>query len=502
LQRLFLVSPMNFVRLVVLRLKELRTDRSQDSVSDISWYGSAYMMACCAVQLLYGRVYKFWPAKYVFIVAIFLFEVGSAVCGVAPNSSTLIVGRAISGAGAAGILSGTMQILVHTVPLEKRPLYTGLFAVIGSASSVLGPVLGGVFTEHVSWRWCFYINLPFGALSIVVVVFLLKEYNPPEHGLSWREKINRLDVIGTSIFIPAVTCLILALEWGGVTYAWNNWRIVLTLVLFGVLFLVWSVIQHRKQDRATVPPRVFFQRNMVAAFAYAAAGSGTLMFLFYYLSVYFQAVKGVSPVTAGLSLLPMILSLIAAAVLSGLCTRKIGYYWPTMCAAPVVASVGIGMLTTLRPDTNHPKWIGYQVLAGFGMGLSLQQSSLIAQTVLSRADIPVGISLVFFGQQLGAAIFLAIGQTIFNGQLRANLESVAGVSSADIIDAGAANLQASVPQSLLSAVVAAYNDAITTAMYLSLALMCFMLVPALYAERRSIKAKDQGRQVEEKAAEG
>jgi hypothetical protein len=188
------------------------------SVTDIGWYGSAYLLSNAAFQLMYGKLYTFFSIKIVFITAIVLFEVGSAVCGAAPNSVAFIVGRAIAGLGSAGIMSGAIVILIYSVPLHRRPLYQGLFGAIFGISSVVGPLLGGAFTSKVTWRWCFYINLPFGGVAIALLFFLLNIPEREETKKSLGSKLAQLDAIGTTVFLPGVVCLLLALQWGGSKY--------------------------------------------------------------------------------------------------------------------------------------------------------------------------------------------------------------------------------------------------------------------------------------------
>lgn len=454
------------------------------------------MLTNAAFQLFYGRLYKFYSARTIFFCAIALFEIGSAVCGAAPSSIALIIGRAIAGAGSAGVMAGVMQILVLVVPLERRPVFAGLFASMSGVAAVVSPVLAGAFTERVSWRWCFYINLPFAAVSILAVFLLVKTPPPAESGLSFREKIAKLDIPGLILFIPCITCLILPLQWGGSTYAWSGGRIIGLWVAFAITLLAWIAVQWWKKDNATVPGRVFFQRSVFAGALFSTTFTSSMMLLVYYVPTWFQAIKGDSPVIAGLSFIPFLLALVVASILGGIFTSRIGYYVPTMILASIVASIGIGVLTALfNPNTEHPTWMGLQVLCGFGVGLGLQQSILAAQTVLPPPDVPIGMAIMFFGQQLGGAIFLAVGETIFNNLLASGLRGLSELSSSEaelISAAGASDFRSMVSSSVLPAVLAVYNRAITNTWYISLALSCVSLIPALSMEWRNIKSKKQG----------
>jgi MFS family permease len=190
------------------------------SVTDIGWYGSAYLLTNCAFQLLYGKLYTFFSVRFVFLTAIFLFEVGSAICGAAPSSVVFIVGRAIAGLGCAGIMSGAIMVIVYAVPLHKRPLYQGLFGAVFGIASVVGPLIGGAFTSsYLTWRWCFYINLPFGGAAMLFIFLLLKVPDRDTTKLPLMKKLAQLDALGTGVLIPGTVCLLLALQWGGLTYA-------------------------------------------------------------------------------------------------------------------------------------------------------------------------------------------------------------------------------------------------------------------------------------------
>jgi MFS family permease len=186
-----------------------------NSLNDIGWYGSAYLLTNCALQLIFGKLYTFYNIKWVYLGALFIFEVGSLICGVAPNSMALIIGRAIAGVGGAGIYSGAVVIIAKTVPLHQRPTYTGMIGSMYGLASVAGPLMGGAFTDKLTWRWCFYINLPLGAVTAFFIVFFFqapKRVRDRAAGL--RAQLEQFDVLGTIFFIPAIICILLALQWG------------------------------------------------------------------------------------------------------------------------------------------------------------------------------------------------------------------------------------------------------------------------------------------------
>ena len=459
------------------------------SLGDVGWYGSAYMLTGCCFQLLFGRIYTFYSPKTVYLSAIGCFEIGSAICGAAPNSTVFIVGRAIAGLGSSGVFSGAIIIIVNTVPLHKRPILQGLVGAIFGIASVAGPLLGGAFTSNVSWRWCFYINLPIGGLAMLILFFILHLPPPKNAGQTLWQQFVQLDPIGTALFMPGIICLLLALQWGGSTYPWSDGRIIALLVLFIVLIAGFIGVQVWRQDKGTVPPRIVTQRSIAAGMWSQFTVGSAMMTMIYYLPIWFQAIKNVSAVESGIMQLPLILGLVVASISAGICVSKIGYYTPFMIANSVIMSIGAGLITTFTPSTGHAEWIGYQVIFGFGLGLGMQQASLAAQAVLQRKDVPTGISLIMFCQQLGGAVFVSVGQNVFANKLVEGLGAIPGFDAKSIVTVGATELRQHVPPQSLSEVILAYNGALVTTYRAALGMSCISIIGALTMEWKNIKPK-------------
>ncbi|KAJ7764880.1 DHA14-like major facilitator [Mycena metata] len=463
------------------------------SLDDVGWYGSAYLLTTAAFQLLFGRFYSFLSIKWVFVTAISIFELGSLLCGVAPNSTALIVGRAIAGLGSAGIFSGALIIVANTVPLGKRPMYTGLIGAMYGIASVAGPLMGGVFTDKVTWRWCFYINLPIGAVTLFVIVFFFTAPGTTrsKEAMSFGDRIQQFDPWGTLIFVPSIICLLLALQWGGSKYPWSDGRIIALFVLFGVFISIFAVIQVWKQDMATVPPRILKYRSILSGSWFAICLGSSFFILVYFLPIWFQAIKGVSAVKSGIDNLPMILSLVISSLVAGGIISAVGYYTPFMILSSILMGVGAGLISTFNPSTQHAHWIGFQIIYGFGVGFGMQQPIMAAQTVLSLQDIPTGTSLIMFAQTLGGALFVSVGQNIFTNKLASGLASnVPGVDPSIVLNAGATSLRDSIDPQYLSAVISVYNDALVNAFYVSVAMACLSLAGALTMEWKSVKGKN------------
>lgn len=433
-----------------------------------------------------GRVYTFYNPKKVFLASITIFEVGSAISGAAPNSVVFIVGRAIAGSGSCGVFSGAIVIMVDMVPLHKRPIIQGLVGAIFGIASVTGPLLGGVFTTKISWRWCFYINLPIGGLAIAILIVVLR-IPGIKGGTPWGDQIKQLDPIGTVFFVSGIICLLLALQWAGSTYPWSDGRIIALLILFGILIIAFIFLQVWRPDTATIPPRIIKNRSIIAAMWIQLMIGASMIEILYYVPIWFQAIKNVSAVQSGINSLPLILGLILSSILAGVLVQRLGYYVPFMIASGTIMSVGAGLITTFSLDTGHAKWIGYQVIFGFGLGLGQQQAILAAQAVLAREDTPTGISLVMFMQQLGGALFVSIGQSIFFNELVDGLKHVPGVEPSMVAKTGATELRNVVNSADINAVMLAYNDALDKVFTASLALACLSLIGAASMEWKNIK---------------
>ncbi|KNG46083.1 aflatoxin efflux pump aflt [Stemphylium lycopersici] len=463
------------------------------SIKDIGWYGSGYMLTCAIFNLLFGKIYQLYDIKWTFLIAILIFEIGSAICGCAPTSTVLIVGRAIAGIGAAGISCGAIMIIIPLVPLRKRPVFTSFFGLAFGVSSVLGPFLGGTFTDNTAlgWRWCFLINLPIGACTFAAVFFFLHLPSSPKAKLPIVDQIKRLDPLGLLFFIPSMVCLILALEWGGTTDPWSAPKIIGLLVTFAVTLVAFLIVEFKMPETAMAPPRVVLNRSVSGAMLFTFVMAGGMMNALYYISIWFQAAQGQSAMQAGVRTIPLVLSLVLFGIVNAIFTQKIGYYVTSMYFAPVLASIASGLLSTLTPHSSASKWIGYQVFYGVGLGCGMQTSNLVAQTVLPRADVSLGLAMMFFVQQQGGAIFLAVGQNLFSQQLVKELSGIAGLDTQAVINSGATELRKTVPVDEIDTVISAYSYSLTRVFILAAALSACMIFGALMVEWRSIKGNGQ-----------
>ena len=445
----------------------------------------------CSFQLIYGRIYTFFSLKWCFLGAIFVFELGSLICGVSPSSEALIVGRAVQGLGASGIFSGALIILAHSVPLRKRPMYTGLIGGMFGIASVAGPLMGGVFTDHVTWRWCFYINLPIGAVTILAIAIFFKPPNRHKtNTLTAREKLKEFDFLGTGLLLPAIISLLLALQWGGSTYPWKSGHIIGLFCTFGVLIIGFVYVQFASGERATLPLRILSQRSIAFGSGVAfAVGSGFLLLVFF-VPMWFQAIQGVSATDSGIRNLPLVLAVTIFSVISGISITVGGHYAPIAIVGGIIFSIGTGLLSTWELDTGPAKWIGYQIFVGAGVGLMMQVPLIAAQTVLKIEDVPTGTAIMVFTQSLGGALFISVGQNIFNNELLKGLvAAIPDINPASVLQMGATSITQSFPPDKLPAVLSSYNEALIRTYYAALAMAILGTFLATGLEWVSVKGK-------------
>ena len=313
------------------------------------------------LQLSFGLVLKYYPTKYVLFIFTAIFEIGSVICAAAPTSSALIAGRAITGIGAAAIAPGVYLMIILIVPLQDRPKYLGSLGSAFGISSILGPLLGGYLTP-VTWRWCFWINLPLGCSALVLLWALAPNLPPPaQRAKTWKKKLWQFDPIGFLLIGTSISCLLFALEQGGKDQNWSAGRVVALFVVFGILLLAFTAYQLWAADRSTLPPKIMGQRTVwVACIISFCVGSVIVIYAFY-LPIWFQVVQGKSPQASGLSLLPLLLSNVISVVAGGVLVSKLGYFTPFAIAGSAVLVAGGALLTTWTADISPGKWIGYQV---------------------------------------------------------------------------------------------------------------------------------------------
>ncbi|KAG9251887.1 major facilitator superfamily transporter [Emericellopsis atlantica] len=433
------------------------TDEFQ-GLEKVGWYGAAFFMTVGAFQSTWGKIYKFFPLKTSFLIAILIFEIGSTICGAAPNANTLIAGRAIAGVGAAGLGAGAYTIIGFSAPPMKRPAFTGILGAAYGAGSVIGPLLGGAFTDNVSWRWCFYINLPIGAISAAVIFFFFqtpKQAKPEEAPL--KEKFLQMDLPGVALVMGATITYLLAVQYGGVAHAWNSSIVIGLLVGFVLMVGAWAALQWLQGERAMISPRLARSRTNFVMSAYAFIFAGGFFAAIYYIPIYFQSVHNTSPTMSGVRNLPMIISVTIGTIVSGALISAKGYYQPLLLGGGAVATIGAGLLYTLNIHSTTGEWIGYQILAGVGWGVAFQIPMIAVQGNAEPRDLASATGMLLFFQGLGGAFLVSGAQAAFLNQMVAHVVSrVPDIDRATLILTGATEIRHRFPVELQGDVIDGY----------------------------------------------
>ncbi|KAI1137206.1 MFS general substrate transporter [Hypoxylon sp. FL0543] len=466
------------------------------STADIGWYGSSYLLTACAFQPVFGRVFTLFNVKWSYLLSMFIFEIGSVISGFAPTSASLIIGRAIAGFGSAGILTGSFVIVATAVPLTVRPIYTAVVGLMFGVGATVGPLIGGVFTDLVTWRWCFWINLPVGAVTIIVMVLV---YHPRPHvgpRPSILDRLVKLDLIGNLILLGASVMLFLALEYTLTGTSWASAEIIGLLAGAGVTGIVFVLWLWWKKDRALIPPAIARQRTVAASCMMAFFTYGALLIHTYFLPIWFQAILGYSAIESGVAMIPYFVANALFSVFSGVFVSVVGYFTPPAIIGSAIGTVGCGIITMFYPGMSTGMWIGFEVLASAGFGMSIQQGFTAVQTVLAPEDLAVGTAAVVASQSLGGAIFISVGNSVFQNRLQSLVQQthIEGLDVRAIISAGAVAFRKIVPADELPAVLALYNAALHTVLVVGIPLGGLAFLSCCFLQWKSVKktAKPSG----------
>jgi len=377
-------------------------------LNHLSWVVTSYLLASTVSTPLYGKLGDMLGRKPVFLAAIIIFLAGSMLAGLSQSMGELIGFRALQGIGAGGLMVGAQAIIADIVPPRERGRYMGLIGSVFAVASIAGPLLGGFIVDNLSWRWVFYVNLPVGALAILIVVTRLHLRTPSVR--------HRIDVLGAALLSGAVTALILFTTWGGSQYAWSSTTIV-GLGVAGVVLLTVFLWWETKAAEPILPLSLFRSRVFSVAnamgFTIGMAMFGAIIFI----PLFLQLVYGASPTSSGLRMLPLMAGLLAAAILSGRAISRMGRYRVFPIAGTAILVVGMFLLSRLSVDT--APWLAsvYMLVVGVGIGLVMQVLVLVVQNDARPQDIGVATSTATFFRSVGGAFGVAIFGTIFATRL-------------------------------------------------------------------------------------
>ena len=373
-------------------------------LNHISWVVTAYLLTSTVSTPLYGKLSDQLGRKGIFQFAIVVFLVGSVLSGLSQNMGELIAFRGIPGLGAGGLMAMAFTIIADVVSPRERGRYQGYFGATFALASIAGPLLGGVFTEQLSWRWIFYINVPIGIVALVVTSVVLK--------LPFRRQAHNIDYFGAVLLIFGISATLLVTVWGGTQYAWSSPVILSLSVVAAILIAVFIVWEHHASE-PILPPSLFhigvFRVTASVSFLLAMVMFGAII----YLPLYLQLVDGVSPTISGLLLVPLMLGLLATSILSGQVVSRTGRYKVFPIVGSLLMVLGMYLLSNLGLHTSHLVMSAYVIVLGAGMGMTMQIMVLATQNAVEGRLIGTATAAVTFFRSLGGAFGTSLFGAIF-----------------------------------------------------------------------------------------
>ncbi|KAJ9058807.1 hypothetical protein DSO57_1008337 [Entomophthora muscae] len=386
--------------------------------SEITWVSGAYLLTISAFTPLYGKFSDIFGRKGLKLFALAIFLVGSVMSGVANNMVVLVIGRAIAGIGAGGLIALSFIIVSDVVPIQQRSVYMSLINITFAVANVIGPLLGGILVDHAGWRWVFYINVPIVVICAIVLIFFIPL---PKASGGMSEKLQRIDIVGTVSLLVCITLFVLAMNWGGHTYPWISVPVLLSLGLSVAILVIFIVVEFKFAAEPVLPVESFNRNVVISSLISLIVGCAMFVFIYHW-PVFFQTVMGVSATNAGIELLPLMLGVCVFAALSGFVVTYLGSYRLVMWVGMGLLVLGCSLMFNLTLEISRFEQIIYPLLIGVGIGLNIQTVVISAQAAADEKSQASITGFITFCLNIGGVFGLSILGSILNNQIAANLE--------------------------------------------------------------------------------
>ncbi|MFF0494692.1 DHA2 family efflux MFS transporter permease subunit [Nocardia sp. NPDC004068] len=418
----------------------------------LAWVVTSYLLAEAVATALAGKFGDLFGRKRVFQISGLIFIIGSMIAGLANGMTLLVVARAVQGLGAGGLMVTAMALIADVIPLRERGKYQGALGAVFGVTTVIGPTLGGLFTDHASWRWCFYVNVPLAILMIVVAARAIP---------SIRSAVRPvIDYAGIALVAVGVSCLVLGLEWGGQEYPWGSATILGLFAAAAILLACFVFVEFRAKE--PMLPMHLFRSNAftvcsILSFIVGFAMMGALT----YLPAYLQYVNGLSATASGFRTLPMVVGLFITSIISGQIVGRTGKYKVFPIAGIAVTALGLYLMSTMDRTTGFWTESAYMLVLGLGLGLAMQVLTIVVQNTVPYADLGTATSGVTFFRTLGSTFGASVFGTLYSNRLTPNLrEALANDPSVDPAAAGSPQLLHRLPYERAVPIIDAYADTI------------------------------------------
>ncbi|KAL0475181.1 major facilitator superfamily domain-containing protein [Neurospora intermedia] len=465
------------------------------STTGYTWIGSAYLLANAATAPMWGKISDIWGRKPILLMTVGVFWIGSLICALSKNMGMLLAARAIQGVGGGGIIILVNICISDLFSMRKRGIYFGVMGMVWALASAIGPILGGTFTSKVTWRWCFYINLPISGVGMAILAFFLKLHNPRT---PIRQGLMAVDWLGSVTIVGGTLMVLLGLEFGGVSYPWKS-ATVICLIVFGILVIgIFGLIEWKVAKYPVIPMRLFKRRASVASLLVCACQGFVFISGSYYLPLYFQAVLGATPLLSGVYVLAFAMSLSIVSAATGVYIKKTGKYLPPIIFGMTVMTLGFGLFIDLEPRPNWAKIILFQIVAGVGVGPNFQAPLIALQTTVPGRDVAAATGTFGFIRQLSTSISVVIGGVVFQNRMEKQHERLVqelGPKNASLLTGGSAASNvgrlASLPPDQRQIAREAYFNALRTMYIVYVAFAALGLFVSLFVGSRTLSKEHE-----------